>query len=93
MAINPGSQSGDLVVVDSCTTTWAFDPTRCRFARIPRGMALDSVSAEWRPYHSMTLDMNTGQLEVALDPAGTRLLRSDIHSGAPCPGCGANANI
>lgn len=79
---------GELVVVESCTTTWAFDTGRSRFTRLPRGLGLSSSSADWRPYHSMRVDMEAGSVEVALDAAGTQLLRSDIHTGGPCPDCG-----
>lgn len=85
----PGNQpSGELVVVESCTTTWAFDQTRKRFCRLPRGLELSATSAEWRPFHSMSVDRQAGTLEVSLDQAGTNLLKSDIHTG-PCPDCGA----
>ena len=89
----PGSDAarasgGDLVVVESCTTTWAFDVGRSRFARMPRGVPLTSISAEWRPYSELTLDLTAGTLEVALDQAGTRLLRSQIHTDEACPTCG-----
>lgn len=79
---------GELVVAESCTTTWAFDTGRSRFTRLPRGLALSSSSADWRPYHSMRVDMEAGSVEVALDAAGTQLLRSDIHTGGVCPDCG-----
>ncbi|MHB1925005.1 MAG: hypothetical protein ACYCSJ_09960 [Acidimicrobiales bacterium] len=85
----PPPQTGDgLVVVDSCTTTWAFDTDRGRFTRLPRGLALSNSSADWRPYASMHVDREAGTVEVALDSAGTQLLRSDIHTGGPCPDCG-----
>lgn len=80
-----------LVTVESCTTTWAFDTTRGRFARVPRGMPISTTSVEWRPYASMSIDHQAGTLAVALDEAGTRLLRSELHTGAgPCPACGAS---
>ena len=80
--------SGDLVVVESCTTTWAFDEGRKRFSRLPRGVPLSVSSAEWRPYASMRVDREGGTVEVHLDAAGTNILRSHIHTG-PCPDCGA----
>lgn len=76
------------MVVESCTTTWAFDTTRRRFARLPRGLTLNHASAEWRPYTSMAVDWESGSVEVALDSAGTNLLRSEIHTSGPCPHCG-----
>lgn len=82
------STQDGLVVAESCTTTWAFDTDRCRFARLPRGLALSNSSAEWRPYASMHIDRDGAFVEVSLDAEGTRLLRSDIHTGAPCPDCG-----
>lgn len=90
---SPGSDAAraagtDLVVVESCTTTWAFDVGRSRFARMPRGVPLTSISAEWRPYADLTLDLTAGTLEVALDEAGTKLFRSQIHTDDACPTCG-----
>ena len=75
------------MVLESCTTQWAFDTGRNRFARLPRGMTLTSTSAEWRPYASMWFDMSARTLVVSLDAEGTRLLQSDIHNG-PCSECG-----
>ena len=75
-------------MLESCTTTWAFDTGRQRFARLPRGMALTSTSAEWRPYASMWFDLEARTVVVSLDDAGTNLLQSDIHNG-PCAACGA----
>ena len=74
--------------METCTTTWAFDTGRSRFTRLPRGLALSNSSADWRPYHSMNVDMEAASVEVALDAAGTRLLRADIHTGGVCPDCG-----
>lgn len=84
-----GAAPEDLVMVESCTTTWAFDTARMRFTRLPRGLALSNSSAEWRPYASMRIDRLAGWVEVALDRARTSLLRSDIHTGPACPHCGA----
>ena len=84
----PANPGDELVVVESCTTTWAFDTGRGRFTRLPRGLALSNSSADWRPYASMHVDREAGSVEVALDSAGTQLLRSDIHTGGPCPDCG-----
>lgn len=74
-------------MLESCTTTWAFDTGRNRFARLPRGVTLTSTSAEWRPYSSMWFDMGARTLVVQLDQAGTNLLQTDIHNG-PCQECG-----
>jgi hypothetical protein len=79
------------VVLESCTTTWAFETERKRFARLPRGLTLTSTSAEWRPYASMWFDLGARTLVVSLDEAGTQLLQSDIHNG-PCPDCGTEAD-
>ena len=86
--LSSSGPGGELVVVESCTTTWAFDTGRSRFARLPRGLALSNSSAEWRPYHSMRVDREAASVEVALDAAGTQLLRSDIHTDERCPECG-----
>lgn len=79
----------NLLLAESCTTTWAFDTDRHRFARVPRGVPLTTGSIEWRPYADVRVDRGGGRLEVSLDGAGTNLLRSEIHAGGPCPNCGA----
>ena len=74
-------------MLESCTTRWAFETGRKRFARYPRGVPMTTTSVEWRPYASMWFDLNARTLVVSLDEAGTNLLQTDIHSG-PCPDCG-----
>ena len=86
----PSAPRDDLVVLESCTTTWAFDTGRKRFARLPKGLTLTSTSAEWRPYASMWFDLGARTLVVSLDEAGTQLLQTDIHNG-PCSECGEEA--
>jgi hypothetical protein len=65
-------------VIQSHHTTWVFDADRMRFARLPRGTDPTAPISEgqWEPYHSLEVDAATGEFTVALNPAGTRLLRS-----------------
>ena len=81
----------DLQVIESCNSTWVFDPERERFRRVPKGTAIDvpAPPEEWERYYSLEIDED-GAFVVALNKAGTRLLRSYRHQ-VPCPHCDANA--
>ncbi len=94
---NPESFSGsdteveisgrDVHVLESCHSTWVFDAGRGRFRRVPRGVDIWMPSEkEWHPYHRLEVDHTTGAFAIALNPDGTRMLRSWIHE-EPCPHC------
>ncbi|MBA3655626.1 MAG: hypothetical protein H0W70_15700 [Actinobacteria bacterium] len=78
--------------IESCNSTWLFDAERMRFRRVPKGTSIDvpAPPEEWEPYFSLDLADDSGAFVVALNQAGTRLLRSYRH-GVPCPHCDANA--
>ncbi len=80
------------LVVESCNSTWLFDPTRLRFRRILKGLDLDvqHASTEWRPYYGLELDESSESFVVLLNPEGTRLLRSWRHVES-CPQCDGQA--
>ena len=77
-------QGRDVQVIETCHSTWVFDPPRRRFQRIPRGLSLTS-GGEWTPYHALDID-ESGAFSVNLNAAGTRWLRSKVHV-EPCPLC------
>jgi hypothetical protein len=88
-----GSRAGnDVQLIESCNSTWLFDAARMRYRRVPKGIALDvpAPADEWDRYYSLEIDAGSGAFVVALNEAGTRLLRSYRHL-SPCPHCDANA--
>jgi hypothetical protein len=79
----------DVHVLESCHSTWVFDAARSRFRRVPRGVDIWMPSEkEWHPYYRLEVDDSTGAFAIALNPDGTRMLRSWIHE-QPCPHCQA----
>jgi hypothetical protein len=64
--------------VTTAQYTWVLDRLRHRFRRVPYGAdpADPSVPVAWLPYHRLWRDPRTGALTLALDRAGTRLLRA-----------------
>jgi hypothetical protein len=74
-------------LLESCHSTWVFQPERMRFRRVPLGATVGITSeSEWQPYHRLDIDLSTGAFAVALNPEGTRLLRSWLHF-EPCIHC------
>lgn len=71
----------DLVTVklDSCHSTWYFQPLRKRFRRELKGIGVAGVSTGWRPYHGVTFDDESHRFTVSLNREGTRLLSSWCH--------------
>jgi hypothetical protein len=57
--------------------TWVLDRLRRRFRRVPIGNdpGDPTVPVPWLPYTGLWRDDRTGALTLALDAAGTRLLR------------------
>jgi hypothetical protein len=74
-------------VLQSCHSTWVFDVGRGRFRRVPRGVDITMPSEqEWHPYYRLEVDASTGAFAIALNPDGTRMLRSWVHE-EPCLHC------
>jgi hypothetical protein len=74
-------------VLESCHSTWIFDAERGLFRRIPRGADITMPSAgEWHAYYRLDVDDSTGAFAIALNPDGTRMLRSWVHE-EPCLHC------
>lgn len=88
--IQPEIEVGGMVirVLESCHSTWVFEPGRMRFRRVPRGTRLDMPSPEsdWTPYHRLELEPSSGAFAVGLNEDGTRVMRSWLHS-EPCRHC------
>jgi hypothetical protein len=81
----------DIVVFESCDSTWVFAVSRMRFCRIPKGIELSQrrVSTEWHPYSYLELDPRAETFSVYLTPDRSRVIRSWSHSGG-CVQCGAD---
>lgn len=71
----------DLVTVklDSCHSTWYFQPARMRFRRSLRGPGIPPVTTGWRIYHGLRFDDAFDGFTVLLNPEGTRLARGYCH--------------
>jgi hypothetical protein len=82
----------DVLVLESCHSTWIFDPVRLEFCRILKGVevASRSVVTKWRPYWQVQLDPEAEGFTVYLNASGTRLIRSWRHA-TNCKQCGASA--
>jgi hypothetical protein len=80
-----------ILVLESCHSTWIFDPRQLEFCRILKGIEVggQSVVTEWRPYWQVQLDPEGEGFTVYLNGAGTRLIRSWRH-GTNCEQCGAS---
>ena len=82
-------EPGEILVVESCVSTWFFSTTDRRFRRVLKGFEAHGgpVMTDWRPYHSLKNNPAFGFFVVWLDAEGIRLLRSWRHT-EPCGRCG-----
>jgi hypothetical protein len=77
-----------LLVLESCHSTWLFDGANHRYRRISKGARLSQqVSTDWRAYDRLVLQDDSDAFIVFLDASGSRVLRSWRH-GADCDRCG-----
>ncbi len=72
----------EATILESCHSTWIFDPDRMRFRRILKGIEVGerTVSTDWRPYARLEVDPQSEIFCVWLNEEGTRLIRSWRHS-------------
>lgn len=80
--------SDDVFVLESCHSTWIFDPPRLRFRRILRGVEVGDrrVVTDWRPYWQLEVDPEGEGFTVYLNSSRSRLIRSWRH-GEDCSRC------
>ena len=80
-----------IITLESCHSTWIFDPRQLRYCRILRGIAVGQrrISTEWRPYWELDIDPYARTFVVCLNEERTRLVRSSIHT-QDCVGCGGS---
>ena len=76
-------------MLESCHSTWEFEPERGRFRRIVKGTDTDRHpgTTEWRPYYGVESKENAEAFVVLLNPSGTRLIQSWHHTH-DCLQCG-----
>jgi hypothetical protein len=88
--LSAAADAPDYVVLESCHSTWLFDPVEHRFCRVLKGPRMTaSVATQWRPYDHLVLHPESDAFVVFLDASGTRLLRSWRHT-AHCDQCGGD---
>jgi len=80
------------VILESCHSTWVFDPQRMEFCRILRHVVVGGtrVTTQWRRYYRLVEDSRT--FAVELDPSGTRRLRC-FHHAENCRECGGSTAV
>jgi hypothetical protein len=80
-----------IITLESCHSTWIFDPRQLRFCRILRGIAVGQrrISTEWRPYWDLEIDPHGRTFTVFLNEAHTRMVRSSLHTQT-CVDCGSS---
>ncbi len=80
----------NIITLESCHSTWIFDPRQLRFCRILKGIAVGHrrISMEWRPYWELEMDPHGKSFTLFLNESRTRLIRSSIHTQecAQCDG-------
>ncbi len=80
------------VVVESCHSTWIFDPSRRRFCRVLKGIQAAGrlVTTAWQPYWQLDRDPYREDFTVYLNPSRNRLIRSWRHT-QDCRQCGGSS--
>lgn len=78
------------ITLDSCNSTWSFQPAKMRFRRTLKGLGMD-VRTGWRHYYGLRFDDGSDGFTVLLNEEGTRLLRSWCHwpGEDTCENCAA----
>jgi hypothetical protein len=81
----------DAIILESCHSTWIFDPPRLRFRRILKDIEIGRrpVTTAWRSYARIDLAPDGEAFTVVLNPQGSRLIRSWRHTDG-CVQCGAH---
>ncbi len=84
----------NVIILESCHSTWIFEPRQLRFCRILKGIEVGRrrVSTEWRPYWDLEIDPHRAAFTVCLDEARTRLIRS-VRQMERCAECGGYETV
>ncbi|HMK63140.1 MAG TPA: hypothetical protein VK386_05935 [Acidimicrobiales bacterium] len=76
-----------MIAIESCHSTWFFDPVRMRFRRVVKGLGEPWAATQWRPYYGLALEETSATFVITLDAAGRRFVRSWRHP-PDCAECG-----
>jgi hypothetical protein len=81
----------DFIILESCHSTWIFDPARRQFCRILKGVEVAHryVSTGWRPYWDLDVDPHAETFSIYLNESRTRVIRSWHHTH-DCTQCGGH---
>ncbi|HEX3794179.1 MAG TPA: hypothetical protein VHV57_06735 [Acidimicrobiales bacterium] len=81
----------DVITLESCHSTWVFEPNAMRFRRILKEIEVGdhAVATGWRPYFRLQLESDSEAFTVFLNPEGSRLIRSWRHT-QDCQQCGGH---
>ena len=73
-----------LQILESCAFTWVFDGATRRYRRMSREarFGLDNLT-DWRPYDHLEIDGSRACFVVALDEAGSQVVRAWLHRVLP----------
>ena len=87
---DPSLRPSDALVLESCHSTWIFDPHRSKYRRILRGVEVGNgcVVTEWRTYWQLEVDPQGDGFTVYLNASRSRLIRAWRHTQNPCGRCG-----
>jgi hypothetical protein len=79
------------VILESCHSTWIFDPSRMQFCRILKAIEVEdrAVPTEWRPYWGLEMDPESEAFTVHLNQSRSRMIRSWRHT-EDCAQCGGH---
>jgi len=72
----------ELFTMESCHSTWIFDPVKRRYRRVLKGIELrgNLVMTDWHRYYRLDLDRKFGSFVVWLNAGGTQVLRARRHT-------------
>ncbi len=80
--------SSQMMVLESCKSTWVFDTGMNRFRRVLKdGTKESGVVTAWQPYSHIEFDDDSESFSVWLNEEGTRRHRSWRHR-SHCDACG-----
>jgi hypothetical protein len=92
---DPSLRPSDALVLESCHSTWIFDPQRLKFRRILKGVEVGSgcVVTEWRTYWQLEVDPQGEGFTVYLNSSRSRLIRAWRHTQSLCDRCGRSDTV
>lgn len=64
-----------MLKVQSCDSTWYFDPETMRFSLVGKDETAPGDTSRWTPYYHLEANGESGTLLVSLDACGRRRLR------------------